>query len=82
MAKASKNPIEVKIGVQHSPREISLEVDQTPEQVYALVDAATADGGLLHLTDIRGRQVAVPASALTYVEIGPPHVVRVGFGAE
>ena len=66
MAKAAaKNPIEVKIGVQYSPREISVEVTQTADEVRALVEQAVADGSTIHLTDIRGRQLLVPATTLS-----------------
>lgn len=82
MAKAAaKQPIEVKIGVQYSPREISVEVEMTPEEVNELVEKAVTDGAVIHLTDVRGRQVLVPAGALSYVEIGAPQSRRVGFGA-
>jgi hypothetical protein len=79
---AAKNPIEVKIGVQYSPREISVEVTQTADEVRALVEQAIADGSTIHLTDIRGRQLLVPATTLSYVEIGPSEARRVGFGAD
>ncbi|MEZ5185414.1 MAG: DUF3107 domain-containing protein [Candidatus Nanopelagicales bacterium] len=82
MAKAAaKHPIEVKIGVQYSPREISVEVLESADEVRALVEGAVTDGGVIHLTDVRGRQVLVPASACSYVEIGSPEARRVGFGA-
>ena len=81
MAKAAaKNPIEVKIGVQYSPREITVEVQQTPDEVRALVDQAVNDGGLISFTDVRGRQVLVPAGTLSYIEIGAPQARHVGFG--
>ncbi len=83
MAKAAaKNPIEVKIGVQYSPREISIEVTETADEVRAIVEQAVADGSVIHLTDVRGRQLLVPASTCSYVEIGPPEARRVGFGAD
>ncbi len=83
MAKAAgKNPIEVKIGVQYSPREISVEVAQAAEEIRASVEKAVAEGGLIMLTDVRGRQVLVPAAACSYVEIGPQEARRVGFGAD
>lgn len=83
MAKAAaKTPIEVKIGIQNSPREIAVEVSATPAEVQALVESAVAEGTLVQLTDVRGRQVLVPAATLSYVEIGPPEPRRVGFGAE
>ncbi len=79
---AAKNPIEVKIGVQYSPREISLEVEMTADEIRALVEKAVADSGVINLTDIRGRQVLVPVTTFSYIEIGPPEARRVGFGAE
>ncbi len=73
--------MEVKIGVQQAPREIQLESTQTPEQVSAAVAAAVKSGGLLSLTDEKGRVVVVPAEKLAYVEIGSPERARLGFGA-
>ena len=83
MAKAAaKNPIEVKIGVQYSPREINLEVDMTAEEIRTLVESAVAESGVITITDVRGRQVLIPVATFSYLEIGPPEARRVGFGAE
>ncbi|MFZ5872781.1 MAG: DUF3107 domain-containing protein [Actinomycetota bacterium] len=73
--------MEVKIGVQNTPREIVIESSQSPEEVAGVVDAALADGTVLRLTDDRGRVVVVPVPALAYVEIGVEERGRVGFGA-
>jgi len=73
--------VEVKIGVKGAARELSLESDQTPEDVAEAVRAALADGGLLVLADSKGRQVLVPVDKLAYVEIGEQSERRVGFGA-
>ncbi len=73
--------MEVKIGVQDSPREISLDSDDTPEQVTAAVKAAIDAGGLLSLTDDRGRTILVNAAKISYVEIGASSSRRVGFGS-
>ncbi|HVU72287.1 MAG TPA: DUF3107 domain-containing protein [Mycobacteriales bacterium] len=73
--------MEVKIGVQYSPRELVLESTQTPEEVEALVAKALADGGLLSLTDDKGRRVIVPADKVSYVEIARAEQRRVGFAA-
>ena len=82
MAKAAaKNPIEVKIGVQYSPREISLEVEMTADEIRAMVEQAVSDNGVINITDVRGRQILVPVSTFSYIEIGPPEARRVGFGA-
>ena len=72
--------MEVKIGVQDSPREISLDSDETAEAVTAAVKAAIDAGGLLSLNDDRGRTILVNAAKISYVEIGAPSSRRVGFG--
>lgn len=74
--------MEVKIGVQHAARELSVDSTLSAEEVYALVSEAIGAGaGVLKLTDDRGRQVIVPVEKLAYVEIGEPETRRVGFGA-
>jgi Protein of unknown function (DUF3107) len=74
--------VEVKIGVQHVPRELLIEVGQSADEVERAVQAAlAASDGMLSLTDERGRRVIVPAERLAYVEIGEPEARRVGFGA-
>jgi DNA-binding transcriptional regulator/RsmH inhibitor MraZ len=74
--------VEVKIGVQHAPREIVLESGQSAEEVErAVADALAGKAQLLSLTDDKGRRVLVPAERVAYVEIGEPTTRRVGFGA-
>ena len=73
--------MEVKIGVQYSVRELVLESTQSPDEVEALVTKALADGGLLTLTDEKGRQVMIPADKVSYVEIARAEARRVGFAA-
>jgi hypothetical protein len=74
--------VEVKIGVQHAPREIVLESGQSAEEVeQAIADALAGTSQLLSLTDEKGRKVLVPADKIAYVELGEPAVRRVGFGA-
>lgn len=74
--------MEVKIGVQHAPREITLESDQSASEVEsAVAEALTGKTSLLTLVDEHGRKVLVPADRLAYVEIGEPAGRRVGFGA-
>jgi hypothetical protein len=74
--------VEVKVGVQNSPRELVLESAQSAEDVARAVAEQVAAGGVLTLADEKGRQIVVPVSALAYVEIGEPTVRRVGFAAE
>lgn len=74
--------MEIKIGVQHAARELSLESELSAEEVEKVVSAAlTGKTGLLVLSDEKGRKVMVPADRLAYVEIGEPSARRVGFGA-
>lgn len=74
--------MEVKIGVQHAPRELVLESAQSPQDVEkAVADALKADLGVLSLVDEKGRRVLVPADKLAYVEIAESEQRRVGFGA-
>lgn len=73
--------MEVKIGVLHTPREIMVDSNQTPDEVEQLVsEALKSVDGQLALTDERGRRVIVPANLVAYVEIAQADTRRVGFG--
>ncbi|MEU3773951.1 DUF3107 domain-containing protein [Streptomyces sp. NPDC032472] len=74
--------MEVKIGVQHAPREIVLESDLSADELESIVSAAlTGSEPLLSLTDTKGRRVLVPSDRLSYVDLGEPTARKVGFGA-
>jgi len=74
--------VEVKIGVQHAPRELSLESAQTPAEVADAVTKSLSDpDGVLTLMDEKGRVVIVPVSKIAYVEIDEATQRRVGFTA-
>jgi hypothetical protein len=70
--------MEVKIGVQNANRELVLDTDQSGDDVEKAVSQAL-EGGVLSLTDTKGRRILVPADKLAYVEIGSPSVGQVGF---
>ncbi|KRV47094.1 ATP-binding protein [Wenjunlia vitaminophila] len=73
--------MEVKIGVQHAPREITLECAQSVEEVErAVTEAIGGKAQVLSLMDEHGRRVLVPADKLAYVEIGEQAARKVGFG--
>jgi hypothetical protein len=73
--------VEVKIGVQHAPREIVLESDQSAEELESIVAAAlSGKSPLLSLSDVKGRKILVPSDRLSYVDVGEPTVRKVGFG--
>jgi hypothetical protein len=71
--------MEVKIGIQHAPRELVVDTDESAESVEKLVTEAVSGDGLLALTDTKGRRVLVPVARLAYVEIGTGSSGHVGF---
>jgi Protein of unknown function (DUF3107) len=71
--------VEVKIGVQHTPREIVLESTLSPAEVETAVRDALTDGGVLALEDEKGRKIVVPSAIIAYVEIAEADHRRVGF---
>ncbi|WP_063041156.1 DUF3107 domain-containing protein [Nocardia pseudovaccinii] len=74
--------MEVKIGISDSPRELVINSGQTPDEVEALVSGALGgDGGVVVLTDEKGRKFLIQASKVAYVEIGAATGGRVGFAA-
>lgn len=74
--------MEIKIGIQHAPRELALESELAAEDVEKAISAAlTGKTGLLVLEDDKGRKVIVPADRLAYVEIGEPSSRKIGFGS-
>lgn len=71
--------MEVKIGVQHANRELVFESGDSRDAVMSTVQKALDDGGLLELTDAKGRTVMVPSDRLAYVEVGEEGPRRAGF---
>lgn len=72
--------MEIKIGVLHSTRELTIESNQTPEAIGQVVAAAGAEGILRLDDDVKGSRILVPAANLAYVEIGAARRGGVGFG--
>ncbi|WP_168581995.1 DUF3107 domain-containing protein [Gephyromycinifex aptenodytis] len=72
--------MEVKIGVQHVSREISLETDAAAQEVEEAVEKALSSGSALRLMDSKGNLSIVPAASIAYVEIGAAKKGGVGFG--
>lgn len=74
--------MEVKIGVQFAPRELTLESTLSPAEVEKAVTKALSDeAGVLSLVDEKGRRVLVPVTKLAYVEIAEQGPRTVGFTA-
>ena len=74
--------MELRIGVVHTPKELSLELDGTADEVVRTIDKAMADGAaVVWLTDTKGRRVGVPAARIAYIEVDEDGAnKRVGFG--
>lgn len=70
--------MEIKIGVQHSPRELVVDSPLSADDVENAVREAIS-GGVLSLTDSKGRRVIVPGDRLAYVEITTSITGTVGF---
>ncbi|HET7329021.1 MAG TPA: DUF3107 domain-containing protein [Nocardioidaceae bacterium] len=74
--------MEVRIGVQHVNREITLESTESADEVqHKIAGALSGDEPLVVLVDEKGRRVVVPAAKLAYVEIGEETARKVGFGS-
>lgn len=71
--------MEVKIGVQHSPRELVVDTHDSADDIEKIVAEAVANDGIITLNDAKGRKTIVPASKLAYVQIGGDVVGQVGF---
>jgi Protein of unknown function (DUF3107) len=72
--------VEVKIGVQHAPRELILDSAASQAEVEKIVtEALSDDGGVLTLVDEKGRRVIIPVDKVAYVEIAEASARKVGF---
>lgn len=71
--------MEVRIGIKQSPREITFETNTAAEELRSLVQDAVRDGGLVALSDTKGREYLVSADSVAYVEFGSETGRRVGF---
>jgi len=75
--------VDVRIGITQSMRELEVELaeDAVRDTVKADIAAALADdGGVLWLTDKKGREIAVPTARISFVEIGSADAPRnIGF---
>jgi len=74
--------MEIRIGVVHTPKEITLEIEGSAEDVKKSIEKALGnDDGVVWLTDKHGRTVGVPSERVAYVEVEPDGATKhVGFG--
>jgi DNA-binding MurR/RpiR family transcriptional regulator len=74
--------MDVRIGVVHTPKELTVEFEGSETDITKAVEAALGGTApVLWLTDVKGRRVGVPADKIAYVEIDTDGAAkRVGFG--
>jgi hypothetical protein len=76
--------VDVRIGVIHTAKELEVELpsDADREAIRSSVDKALTDGATtLWLTDRQGREFAIPAAKIAYIELGGADKERrIGFG--
>jgi hypothetical protein len=74
--------MEVRIGVVHTPKELTIETEGDADAVIASVEAAVKAGdSFIWLEDGKGRKVGVPADKVAYVEVKVDDAShKVGFG--
>ena len=72
--------MDIRIGIQNSPRELSFESNQSAAEIESLVSQAFDNGAkILKLKDNKGRLFLVPVASIGYVECGAEESRRVGF---
>jgi hypothetical protein len=72
--------VEVRIGVTHASRELTLETSESSEAVRdQIAKVIESNDALLTLTDDRGRTLCIPVDKLAYVEISGEAGRRMGF---
>jgi DNA-binding MurR/RpiR family transcriptional regulator len=74
--------MELRIGVVHTAKELTVELDGGADDVIAQIDAALAGGAsVVWITDTKGRRIGAPADKIAYIEIDEDGgSKRVGFG--
>jgi len=71
--------VEIKIGVQHVQRELTVDVNESVDEIEKLLGDAIGGDGVFAITDTKGRRVVVPGAKVAYVEIGTGVAGAVGF---
>ncbi len=73
--------MEVKVGIQMAPRELTVETSMTAEEIEQALADALADGRVFALNDSNGKTVLVPAGKIAYVELSMAEQRPIGFGS-
>ena len=74
----------IRVGVGDIAKELEIELppDSKVDEIKNRIESAlNGDLPVLWITDKDGRQVGVPSSRITFVDIGTEVVPKIGFGA-
>lgn len=72
--------MEIRIGIQSAPRELTVETDISLDRVEQELTKALAAGSLLVLPLTHGGRAMIPADKIAYVEFRGAESRPVGFG--
>ncbi|HEX9066480.1 MAG TPA: DUF3107 domain-containing protein [Streptosporangiaceae bacterium] len=73
--------MEVKIGIQMAPRELTVETAASAEDIKKALATALAEHTVFAVTDKRGGTVLVPPDKIAYIELDQAEPRRIGFGS-
>lgn len=76
----STGKVEVRIGITDSPRELTIELSNSADDIEATVARALHEGSHVAFTDEKGRRLIVPATKVGFVEVSARTERKVGFG--
>lgn len=71
--------MEIRIGIQHAPREIVLKSAADKDEVLGTLRTAIEQGTVAELEDTKGNSVLVQGSTIAYVQLDTEDAPRVGF---
>jgi hypothetical protein len=71
--------MDIRIGIQHAPRELAFDTDANVTDVEKQFSAALASNGVVRLTDSKGQEYIIPAATIAYIEFGTTQARPVGF---
>ena len=73
------NKTTVRVGISEASQELHFETHLDATKVVALANEAISSNKTLELTDIKERVILIPASKISYLEIGDATDQKVGF---
>jgi hypothetical protein len=79
-ANSATSRVEVRVGISDSPRELTIELTNSADEIEASVARALQEGSHISFTDEKGRRLIVPAAKVGFVEVSARSERKVGFG--